>query len=72
VLAEDEEIDVVCSSAPGATAFAADAALEVVRAGGTIIVLALYDEPISLAPTVLVPREIRLQGSIATRAEDLS
>jgi 2-desacetyl-2-hydroxyethyl bacteriochlorophyllide A dehydrogenase len=68
VLAEDEEIDVVfeCS---GATA-AADAALEVVRAGGTIIVLALYDEPITLDPTVLVQREIRLQGSIAYTSED--
>jgi len=68
VLAEGEEIDVVfeCS---GATA-AADAALEVVRAGGTIIVLALYENPITFDPTVLVQREIRLQGSIAYTSED--
>jgi 2-desacetyl-2-hydroxyethyl bacteriochlorophyllide A dehydrogenase len=68
VLAEHEEIDVVFECT-GATA-AADAAIEVVRAGGTIIVLALYDEPISLDPTVLVQREIRLQGSIAYTSED--
>jgi threonine dehydrogenase-like Zn-dependent dehydrogenase len=68
VLAEDEEIDVVFECT-GATA-AADAALEVVRAGGTIIVLALYDDPITFDPTVLVQREIRLQGSIAYTSED--
>ena len=34
------------------------------------VVLALYDEPISLDPTVLVQREIRLQGSIAYTSED--
>jgi 2-desacetyl-2-hydroxyethyl bacteriochlorophyllide A dehydrogenase len=68
VLAEHEEIDVVVECS-GATA-AADAAIEVVRAGGTIIVLALYDEPITFDPTVLVQREIRFQGSIAYTSED--
>jgi 2-desacetyl-2-hydroxyethyl bacteriochlorophyllide A dehydrogenase len=68
VLGEDEEIDVVfeCS---GATA-AVDAALEQVRAGGTIIVLALYDDPITFDPTALVQREIRFQGSIAYTSDD--
>jgi threonine dehydrogenase-like Zn-dependent dehydrogenase len=68
VLAEDDEIDVVfeCSGA----AAAADAALEHVRAGGTIVVLALYDDPVTLNPTGLVQREIRLQGSIAYTSED--
>jgi 2-desacetyl-2-hydroxyethyl bacteriochlorophyllide A dehydrogenase len=68
VLGEDEEIDVVfeCSGA----AAAASAALEQVRAGGTIVVLALYDDPITLDPTALVQREIRLQGSIAYTSDD--
>jgi 2-desacetyl-2-hydroxyethyl bacteriochlorophyllide A dehydrogenase len=68
VLAEGEEIDVVfeCSGA----AVAAEAALEHVRAGGTIVVLALYDDPITLDPTTLVQREIRLQGSIAYTSDD--
>ena len=49
---------------------AAQAALDVVRAGGTIVVLALYDDPITFDPTSLVQREIRLQGSIAYTSED--
>jgi 2-desacetyl-2-hydroxyethyl bacteriochlorophyllide A dehydrogenase len=68
VLAEGEEIDVVFECT-GAAAVAA-AALEVVRAGGTIVVLALYDDPITFDPTVLVQREIKLQGSIAYTSED--
>jgi 2-desacetyl-2-hydroxyethyl bacteriochlorophyllide A dehydrogenase len=68
VLAEDEEIDVVfeCSGAR----VAVDAALEHVRAGGTIVVLALYDDPITFDPTSLVQREIRFQGSIAYTSDD--
>jgi 2-desacetyl-2-hydroxyethyl bacteriochlorophyllide A dehydrogenase len=70
VLGEGEEIDVVfeCSGASAA----AEAALEHVRAGGTIVVLALYDDPITFNPTALVQREIRLQGSIAYTSEDFS
>jgi 2-desacetyl-2-hydroxyethyl bacteriochlorophyllide A dehydrogenase len=69
-LGEDGEIDLVfeCS---GATA-AAEAALEHVKAGGTIVVLALYDDPITLDPTALVQREIRLQGSIAYTSADFA
>jgi 2-desacetyl-2-hydroxyethyl bacteriochlorophyllide A dehydrogenase len=68
VLGEGEEIDVVfeCSGA----AAGAEAALQHVRAGGTIVVLALYDDPITLDPTALVQREIRLQGSIAYTSDD--
>src|SRR5438270_4397416 len=68
VLTGDEEIDVVfeCTG----VAPAAQAALDVVRAGGTIVVLALYDDPITFDPTVLVQREIKLQGSIAYTSED--
>jgi 2-desacetyl-2-hydroxyethyl bacteriochlorophyllide A dehydrogenase len=67
-LGEDGEIDLVfeCSGASAA----AEAALEHVRAGGTIVVLALYDDPITLDPTALVQREIRLQGSIAYTSDD--
>jgi 2-desacetyl-2-hydroxyethyl bacteriochlorophyllide A dehydrogenase len=67
-LVEGDEIDVVfeCSGAPAV----AHAALDQVRAGGTIVVLALYDDPITFDPTVLVQREIRLQGSIAYTSED--
>ncbi len=68
VLAEGAEIDVVfeCTG----VAPVAQAALDAVRAGGTIVVLALYDDPITFDPTVLVQREIRLQGSIAYTSED--
>jgi 2-desacetyl-2-hydroxyethyl bacteriochlorophyllide A dehydrogenase len=67
-LAGGEEIDVVfeCTGVRPA----AQAALDVVRSGGTILVLALYDEPIALDPTVLVQREILLRGSIAYTSED--
>jgi (R,R)-butanediol dehydrogenase / meso-butanediol dehydrogenase / diacetyl reductase len=67
-LGEGDEIDVVfeCSGAPAAAA----AALEHVRAGGTIVVLGLYDDPVTFDPTALVQREIRLQGSIAYTSED--
>ncbi len=68
VLAEDEEIDVVfeCTG----VASVALAALDAVRAGGTIVVLALYDDPVSFNPTVLVQKEIRMQGSIAYTSDD--
>ncbi len=68
VLAEGEEIDVVfeCTG----VASVALAALDAVRAGGTIVVLALYDDPITFDPTVLVQREIKLQGSIAYTSDD--
>jgi threonine dehydrogenase-like Zn-dependent dehydrogenase len=48
----------------------AEAALEHVRAGGAIVVVALYDDPITFNPTALVQREIRIQGSIAYTSED--
>ena len=67
-LAKGDDIDVVfeCS---GVSAVA-EAALEHVRAGGSIIVIALYDDPITFNPTALVQREIRLEGSIAYTSED--
>ena len=70
VLAEGEEIDVVfeCSGVPAL----ANAALEQVRSGGTIVVLALYDDPITFNPTVLVQKEVRFQGSIAYTGEDFA
>ena len=68
VLGPDDEIDAVfeCSGAPALAA----AAIEIVKAGGTIVVLALYDDPVSFNPTMLVQKEIRLQGSIAYTSED--
>jgi 2-desacetyl-2-hydroxyethyl bacteriochlorophyllide A dehydrogenase len=70
LLGEEEEIDLVfeCSGVPAV----ANAALEQIRAGGTIVVLALYDDPVTFNPTVLVQKEIRLQGSIAYTGEDFS
>jgi 2-desacetyl-2-hydroxyethyl bacteriochlorophyllide A dehydrogenase len=64
------EVDVVfeCSGVPAL----AGAALEVVKGGGTIVVLALYDDPVSFNPTVLVQKEIRMQGSIAYTSDDFS
>jgi 2-desacetyl-2-hydroxyethyl bacteriochlorophyllide A dehydrogenase len=62
------EVDVVfeCSGVPALAA----SALEVVKGGGTIVVLALYDDPVTFNPTVLVQKEIRLQGSIAYTSDD--
>ena len=57
-----------CSGVPAL----ANTALEQVRAGGTIVVLALYDDPVTFNPTVLVQKEIRLQGSIAYTGEDFA
>jgi 2-desacetyl-2-hydroxyethyl bacteriochlorophyllide A dehydrogenase len=70
VLREGDEIDVVfeCSGVPAV----ANAALEQIRAGGTIVVLALYDDPVTFNPTVLVQKEIRMQGSIAYTGEDFA
>ncbi len=70
VIGEGQEIDVVfeCSGVPAL----ANAALEHVRGGGTIVVLALYDDPVTFNPTVLVQKEIRLQGSIAYTGEDFA
>lgn len=69
-LGPDEEVDVVfeCSGVPAV----ADVALDQIRAGGTIVVLALYDDPITFNPTVLVQKEIRLQGSIAYTGDDFA
>ncbi len=69
-LSDGEEIDLVfeCSGVPAL----ANTALEQVRAGGTIVVLALYDDPVTFNPTVLVQKEIRLQGSIAYTGEDFA
>lgn len=68
LIGEDDEVDLVfeCSGVPAL----ADAAIGAVRAGGTIVVIALYDEPVTLDPSGLVQREIRLQGSIAYTSED--
>ena len=67
---DDEEIDIVfeCSGVPALR----QAALDSVRAGGTIVVLALYDDPVTFNPTVLVQKELRLQGSIAYTSEDFT
>lgn len=69
-LSDGQEIDMVfeCSGVPAL----ANTALEQVRAGGTIVVLALYDDPVTFNPTVLVQKEIRLQGSIAYTGEDFA
>jgi 2-desacetyl-2-hydroxyethyl bacteriochlorophyllide A dehydrogenase len=69
-LGPDEEIDVVfeCSGVPALAAGAIDA----VRAGGTIVVLALYDDPVSFNPTSLVQREVTLKGSIAYTSSDFA
>jgi 2-desacetyl-2-hydroxyethyl bacteriochlorophyllide A dehydrogenase len=67
-LGDAGEVDVVfeCSGVPALNA----AALDVVKGGGTIVVLALYDDDVSFNPTVLVQKEIRLQGSIAYTSDD--
>lgn len=64
------EVDVVfeCSGVPAL----ANAALGLVKGGGTIVVLALYDDEISFNPTALVQSEIKLQGSIAYTASDFA
>lgn len=69
-LGEGNEIDVVfeCSGVPRL----ATAALEQVKGGGTIVVLALYDGEISFNPTALVQNEIKLQGSIAYTSSDFA
>jgi (R,R)-butanediol dehydrogenase/meso-butanediol dehydrogenase/diacetyl reductase len=69
-LSEGEEIDIVfeCSGVPAL----ATAALDTVRAGGQIVVLALYDDPVTFNPTALVQKELRLQGSIAYTSEDFA
>ena len=69
-LADGEEIDMVfeCSGVPAL----AKAAIRAVRAGGTIVVLALYDDPISFNPTMLVQKEVRFQGTIAYTSEDFA
>jgi (R,R)-butanediol dehydrogenase/meso-butanediol dehydrogenase/diacetyl reductase len=68
VLGAGDEIDMVfeCSGVPALAA----AAIEIVKGGGTIVVLALYDDPVSFNPTMLVQKEIRLQGSIAYTSDD--
>lgn len=69
-LADGGEIDLVfeCSGVPAL----ATAALDHVRAGGTVVVLALFDDPITFNPTLLVQKEIRMQGSIAYTGEDFA
>jgi 2-desacetyl-2-hydroxyethyl bacteriochlorophyllide A dehydrogenase len=65
---EGGEVDVVfeCSGVPALNA----AALDAVKGGGTIVVLALYDGEVAFNPTVLVQKEIRMQGSIAYTSDD--
>ena len=70
VLAETDEIDLVfeCSGVePLATA-----AIERVRVGGTVVVIALYDDPLTLDVNMLVQKEIRVQGCIAYTSEDFA
>lgn len=69
-LADDEEIDLVfeCSGIPAL----AKAALGAVRSGGTVVALALYGDELSFNPTVLVQKELRLQGAIAYASEDFA
>lgn len=69
-LASGDEIDMVfeCSGVPAL----ATAALDRVRGGGTVVVLALFDDPVTFNPTLLVQKEIRLQGSIAYTGEDFA
>jgi 2-desacetyl-2-hydroxyethyl bacteriochlorophyllide A dehydrogenase len=69
-LGEGEEFDVVfeCSGVPAL----ATAAIDSVRGGGTIVVLALYDDPVTFNPTALVQKELKLQGSIAYTNEDFA
>jgi 2-desacetyl-2-hydroxyethyl bacteriochlorophyllide A dehydrogenase len=69
-LGEGEELDLVfeCSGVPSL----ATAALDAIRAGGTIMVLALYDDPVTFNPTALVQKELRLLGSIAYTADDFA
>ena len=69
-LGDGEELDVVfeCSGVPAL----ATAAIDSVRGGGTIVVLALYDDPVTFNPTSLVQKELRLQGSIAYTSEDFA
>ncbi|MCW2959260.1 MAG: L-iditol 2-dehydrogenase, partial [Solirubrobacterales bacterium] len=66
----DDEVDVVfeCSGVPALAA----AALRLVKGGGTIVVLALYDDEMSFNPTALVQSEIKLQGSIAYTSDDFA
>lgn len=68
VLGVGDEIDVVfeCTGVPAL----AGAALEEIRPGGTIVVIALYDDPVTFNPSLLVQKEIRLQGSIAYTSDD--
>jgi 2-desacetyl-2-hydroxyethyl bacteriochlorophyllide A dehydrogenase len=69
-LGEAEEIDVIfeCSGVPAL----ATGAIGAIRAGGTIVVLALYDDPVTFNPTAFVQSELRLQGSIAYTAADFA
>ena len=69
-LADGDEIDVIfeCSGVPAL----ATTALSRVRGGGTIVVLALFDDPMTFNPTILVQKEIRLQGSIAYTGDDFA
>lgn len=64
------EVDVIfeCSGVPAL----ASAALGLVKGGGTIVVLALYDDEITFNPTALVQQEIKLQGSIAYTGDDFA
>jgi (R,R)-butanediol dehydrogenase / meso-butanediol dehydrogenase / diacetyl reductase len=63
VLSPDQQIDAVfeCSGVPALL----KAALGVIRPGGTVVSLALYDDALTVNPSVLTRREVRLQGSLA-------
>jgi 2-desacetyl-2-hydroxyethyl bacteriochlorophyllide A dehydrogenase len=66
--AGDREVDVVFE-ATGAPALV-HAAMELVRAGGTVVVIALYERRAEIDPTLMVQKELTVRGSaIYTPAE---
>lgn len=47
-------------------------ALEAVRHGGRVVAVALFETPVSADPSVLVRKEVRLQGSVGSSAGDFA
>jgi threonine dehydrogenase-like Zn-dependent dehydrogenase len=43
-----------------------------VRAGGTVVMIALYEDPVTLDVNSLVQKEIRVQGCTAYTSEDFA
>jgi 2-desacetyl-2-hydroxyethyl bacteriochlorophyllide A dehydrogenase len=68
VAAGEREVDVVfeATGAPGLV----QSAMELVRAGGTVVVVALYEQRAQIEPTLMVQKELTVRGSaIYTPAE---